>query len=426
MSGFENLTNLKLRAGYGVSGSDNTSNYQALSRVGNGDDEVYVFNGGAVPGATIVRLGNAALSWEEIEMLNFGIDAGFYDGRLNFTAEYYEKSTKGLLLPFAPAFEAGAIQNPTGNLGEVSNKGFEFSVNSINVMKDKFRWTTDFNFATVQNEIISLPEDADRFNGVNISRVGEEIGALYGFETDGIFQNWDEVYSHALQNQSIDTFDDDGNPIYSGSQDQNVINNNTAPGDLRFVDQNGDGFVEAENDRVILGSTIPDFTWGLTNNFTLGGFDISILLQGVHGVDAFNGLRVFQERSIGSWGNSNTRVLQSWSGEGSTNEVFRAALTDPNSNQRTSDYWVEDASFVRIKNVRVAYSPPSKVMNQLGMGGLSASVYLVGTNLFTFTEYSGFDPEIGLRNGNNPETAGFDNGGIPLTRQVTMGVRLSF
>jgi len=118
--------------------------------------------------------------------------------------------------------------------------------------------------------------------------------------------------------------------------------------------------------------------------------------------------------------------LQSWSGEGTSNSIPRAGLTDPNSNQRISDYWVEDASFVRIKNIRVSYSPPSDFMKKLGVGGLNVSIYLVGTNLITFTKYSGFDPEIGLRTGNNPESAGYDPGNVPLSRQLTMGIRLSF
>lgn len=435
MEGLDNLSNMKLRVGYGISGSDNTSLYQPSSVVSAGPDEEYVLNGGPIPGATVTRLGNPALSWEEIKMFNVGLDLGFYGGRLKLTMDYFDKITDGLLLPFAPAAEAGAIENPSGNLGKVSNKGFELAVNTINVTGEDFYWSTDFNISTVKNEVLALPEDADRFGSlnqlsgietVNITRVGEEIGSLYGFETNGVFQNWDEVYAHAFQNQSVSGFNDDGTPIYSSNTDQATANSSTAPGDLRFVDQNGDGIIDADNDRVIIGSTIPDFNWGLTNTFRYKNFDLSILLQGVHGVDAFNGLRVFTERGTAVWENKSAAVLNRWTGEGTSTTMPRSAITDPNANDRVSDHFVEDASFVRIKNVRLSYSPPLDFLQDSTMGGLKANIYVVGTNLLTFTEYSGFDPEIGLRQGGDPETAGFDGGIYPLTRQFTLGVQLSF
>jgi TonB-linked SusC/RagA family outer membrane protein len=423
MENFDNISNLKLRVGYGISGSDNTSLYQPSSVVSAGEEEEYVLNGGPVPGATVVRLGNPALSWEEIKMFNVGLDLGLYGGRLKFTIDYFDKITDGLLLPFTPASETGAIQNPSGNLGKVSNKGLELAVNSINVTSEDFYWSTDFNISTVKNEVLALPEDADRFTGVNLTRVGEEIGSLYGFETNGVFQNWQEVYAHAYQNQSVSGFNDDGTPIYSGNTDQGTINSNTAPGDLRFFDQNGDGIVDADEDRVITGSTIPDFNWGLTNTFNYKNFDLSILLQGVHGIDVYNGLRVIQERATAVWENKSTTVLDRWTGEGTSNSIPRSAITDPNANERVSSHWVEDASFVRIKNARLSYSPSLGFLKDSNM---KTKIYVVGTNLFTFTEYSGLDPEIGLREGNNPEAAGFDGGIYPLTRQFTLGVQVSF
>lgn len=434
MSGFENLSNFKIRAGYGISGSDNTNLYQASAQVGTSGNEEYVFSEGAIPGSTITRLGNVALSWEEIKMWNVGVDLGFYNGRLNFTIDYYDKITDGLLLPFAPAAEAGAVLNPAGNLGKVSNKGFELAVNSTNVMTDNFSWNTDFNIATVKNKILALPEDADRFTGlanlpgtgdVNISRVGEEIGALYSLETNGLFQNWDEVYAHAYQNQSVIEFDDNGNPTYNTTnRDEATGRTNTAPGDVRYVDQNGDGIIDADNDRVISGSTIPDFTWGMTNTFGYKGFNLSILLQGVHGVDAYNFLRANQEGASAQWSNRRKSAANRWTGEGTNNTYPRAILGSPNSVGSVSDLYVEDASFVRIKNVRLSYAPDLK--NISGLEGFNLNLYLVGTNLFTFTKYEGLDPEIGLRNGNNPEAAGFDAGIYPLTRQFTLGVQVSF
>ena len=426
MSGIESVSNLKLRAGYGISGSDNTELYQWNSVVSSGGNQEYVFNGGPVPGTIITRLANPLLAWEEIKMLNVGVDVGLLAGRLEFTVDYFNKTTDGLLLPFTPAAEVGSLSNPSGNLGRVDNSGLELAVNSVNVANSNLTWTTNFNISAVRNEVVSLPEDADRFSGFNITRVGEEIGALYGFEANGLFQNWNEVYDHAYQNQSVSEFDQEGNPIYSEDTDQTTANTNTAPGDIRFVDQNDDGIIDADNDRVIIGSTIPDFTWGMDNTVRYRGLSLSVFLQGVHGIELYNDLRVVQERATGGWANKRATVLDRWTGEGTSNSVPRAALNDPNSNQRASSHWVEDGSFVRIKNVRLAYTLPTTFMERLNLDRLGVNIYAVGTNLFTFTEYTGFDPEIGLRESNNPETAGVDAGLYPLTRQYTVGLKLSF
>lgn len=421
------ISNLKLRAGYGISGSDNTGLYQWNSRVGAGADQNYVFNGGRVEGAILTRLANLFLGWEEIEMLNVGLDVALLNGRLSITADYFDETTRGMLLPFAPALEVGALSNPTGNLGELDNSGFEFTFSSVNVANRDLTWRTDLNFTFVTNMVSKLPENADRFNGVNITRVGEEIGALYGFQSNGLFQNWNDVYSHAYQNQAVASFDEvTGLPTYSDDTSQETINGQTAPGDLRFVDQNGDGIIDADNDRVIIGSTIPDFTWGVTNTFGYKGLNLSIFLQGVHGVEIYNQLRVFQERSSGGWENKRSTVLDRWVGEGTSNTIPRAAPQDPNGNERASDHWVEDGSFVRIKNLRLSYMLPRNMLSKVGWNTGGLEVYAVGTNLVTFTDYSGFDPEIGLRNAGNPETAGVDSGLYPLSRQYTVGLKLSF
>ena len=324
MANVSNIDNLKLRVGYGISGSDNTRLYQWNSQVGTGGDQEYVLNGGSVPGAIITRLANPFLAWEEIKMINAGIDLGMFGGRLEFTVDWFNKVTDGLLLPFTPAAEVGSLNNPSGNLGRVDNSGLEFAVRSVNIANGDLRWNTDFNISFVQNEIVSLPEDADRFSGPNISRIGQEIGALYGFQTNGLFQNWGDVYSHAYQNQSVSEFDEDGNPVYSENTDQATANTSTAPGDIRFVDQNDDGIVDADNDRVIIGSTIPDFTWGMNNTISYKGLNLSVFFQGVHGVEVYNALRTVQERSTGGWGNKRNTVLDRWTGDGTSNFIPRA------------------------------------------------------------------------------------------------------
>ena len=427
MGAINQISNLKFRAGWGISGSDNTGLYQWNSRVGSGGDQEYVFNGGVVPGAILTRLANEFLGWEEIEMINLGLDVGLFDQRLEVTIDYFDKTTNGLLLAFAPAYEVGALDNPSGNLGEINNKGIEMAIHSVNISTPDFNWTTDFNISSVRNRVISLPENADRFNGPNITRVGEEIGSLFGFKTDGLFQNWDAVYNHSYQNQSVAEFDEDtGLPTYTGNTDVPTKANNTAPGDIRYVDINNDGFVDGENDRVLIGSTIPDFIWGLNNNFNYKGFNLSILLQGVQGVDLYNGLRIRQERTNASFSNKRATIMDRWQGEGTSTTFPRAVFSDPNANERTSDRWVEDGSFVRVKNVRLSYQLPRNLMQSIGIPNGGLNIYAVGTNLLTLTKYSGFDPEVGLRNGGNPETAGVDSGVYPLTRQYTLGLQVQF
>jgi TonB-linked SusC/RagA family outer membrane protein len=413
------LSNLKLRAGYGVSGSDNVSNYQYASSVGQGGEFNYSFNGGEVDGATLNRLANTFLSWEEIKMSNVALDIGLFDSRVNISADYYDKTTSDLFLPFAPALELGNESNPNGNLGEVSNKGFDLTINTVNMQGD-FTWTTDFVLGTVKNRIIKLPENADRFisdgwqnNPVNISRVGEEIGAIYGYVLDGIFQNWDEVYNHAYQNQKVLGFDENNMPIYdTGARDEATARAFNAPGDFRFKDLNGDGRIDADNDRTIIGSTIPNFTWGLNNTLSYKGLGLAVFFQGVHGVDVYNSLKGDYYRRD---------RLDAWNGEGSTNSEPRISGT---GNGRLSAYQVENASFIRLKNLRLAYDIPQRLIEKIGMARFQ--IYATGTNLFTITDYTGYDPEVGLRTAGDNETAGIDNGQYPLTRQYTLGIHVSF
>lgn len=422
------ISNLKLRGGFGITGGESAGNYQFIGSIGTGDAYGYAFNEEVVSGATIRRLPNTLLQWEETQQTNVGIDLGLLQNRVEITADYFQRNTTKLFLGFAPPLEIGTEQNPTGNLGEIQNNGFELTVSSQNLVGD-FTWDTDFNIAFINNEVIALAADgADRFSRNNITRLGEEIGAIFGYQMDGIFQNWEEVYAHAYQNQARDADAEAASPqqdaIIYDEESTNSINF-TAPGDVRFVDQNGDGIIDPENDRTIIGSTIPDVTWGLSNTFNYKGIGLSIFIQGVHGVDIYNALRVGQEGLSGNGtGNYRRSVLDRWSGEGTSNSMPRGIIGNPNDNNRTSSRFVEDGSYIRIRNVRLSYNLPQNMLERLGIGGIQ--FYVTATNLATITDYSGYDPEIGLRNTFNSETAGEDNGNYPLTRQYTFGISANF
>lgn len=426
MAGQTLFSNLKLRMGYGISGSDNVPNYQFQSTVSGGADYNYVFNEGRVEGYTLNRLANPFLQWENIKMSNIGVDAGFFDNRLSVVIDSYQKNTEKLFLTFAPPMEVGLESNPNGNLGEVQNTGIEFDING-NILNGPFTWNSNLNFSTVKNKVISLAADgADRYNGVNITRVGEEIGAIYGYVHDGLFQNWDEVYSHAYQKQvTTGALDENGRPVYDTSKrDVATGLNFTAPGDIRFKDLNGDGVIEGENDRTIIGSTIPDFIWGWNNEVSYKGISLSVFFQGVHGIDLYNTLKSGQETTSLGFSNRRATVLDAWNGEGSENFNHRQSLTDPNLNFRTSSRYIEDGSYIRLKNVRLTYDLPGVVLSSIGIK--NAQIYVNATNLLTFTKYTGFDPEIGLRDSGSPETAGVDAGVYPVTTMFTGGFKVTF
>ena len=414
---------LKLRGGYGISGSDNVNNYAYSSEVGAEGEYNYAFNEGETSGASISQLANPSLRWEQVIMTNVAVDASFLKGRVDVTLEYYNKETTDLFLPYAPAREAGIDTNASGNLGGVSNKGIDFSTTTYNLV-GPLSWTSSFNLSVVKNKVLSLPENDDRFSNVNITRVGNEIGALYGYVVDGLFQNWDEVYAHAYQNQATTGFDIDGSPIYDTSA-RDVLTGYafTAPGDIRYMDLNGDGIIDPENDRTIIGSTIPDFTWNISNTLSYKGISLSFLFQGVHGVNIYNNLRSSGERSSGST-NKRAILLDSWSGEGSSTTVPRALDADPNNNGRTSTRWLENGSYVRLKNMRLGYDLPRGIVQKIGLNQFQ--LYLTATNLLTFTDYQGYDPEVGVRSTGDNEQAGTDNGTYPLTRQFTLGLKLNF
>lgn len=427
MKDIRQISALKLRAGYGVSGSDNTGNYQYQSTIGTGGDFNYVFNEGRVEGGNIQRVANEFLQWEEIKMLNVGLDVGLFANRLEVTLDWYKKNTDKLFLTFAPPLEVGAEQNPSGNLGEVRNTGFEAGLRGDILVGEGLRWTANANFSTVKNEVLALAADgADRFVGQNITRIGQEIGAIYGYVADGIFQNWDEVYAHAYQDQATTGLvDENGRPVYDPTKTDMVTTLNfTSPGDVRFRDLNGDGIIEGQNDRTIIGSTIPDLIWGLNNDFSYRGFKLSVFLQGVHGVDIYNGLRASMERNVETWWNRRRSVLNAWDGEGSSTTFPRAIIGDPNTNERVSSRFIDNGSFIRLRNIRLAYDFGPRINTALGLQNFQ--VYVNATNLLTITDYDGYDPEIGLRNGNNPETAGIDNGTYPLPKQYTFGLRVTF
>lgn len=292
------------------------------------------------------------------------------------------------------------IYVPSINAGKMQNKGVELTVNTKN-LTGEFKWNSSFNVSYNQNKVVSINDTVPMSTGsiglnynLALIKAGLPINEFYGFVTDGIFQTQEDVDNHALQVPGNDPF------------------NRTSAGDIRFKDLNNDGVIN-DKDRTYLGSPNPDFIYALNNNFAYKGFDLSIFLQGVAGNKIVNANRFWSE-AMAVAQNQTIATLNRWTGEGTSNTIPRAVFNDPNKNTRPSDRFIEDGSYLRVKNITLGYTLPASDMKKLKL--TSARVYLSGQNIFTITNYNGFDPEVG--------TSGIDNNVYPVTRTFTVGVNL--
>jgi len=395
------ISDIKLRAGFGITGNQNDlNNYAYVTRLKTGQ---YVFNGNAVSTLYPLVMPSPDIQWETVKQSNIGIDLVLFKQRINVTIDAYIKNTTDMLVDMAVPITTGYSDTnvPRINAGKVRNKGWELTISSQN-MKGAFEWNTDFNIAYNKNEVKALNNGVPMyFETVNMSNSkvnaeGQPIGSFYGFVTNGLFQNQDEVNSYAYQHQGNDPA------------------NSTAPGDIKFSDLDNNGVIN-DNDRTYTGNPTPEWTFSLNNSFAYKNFDLQIFFQGVAGNDILNANRIWQEgMSVAQ--NQTVKVLDRWTGEGTSNSVPRAVFSDPNGNTRLSDRFIEDGSYLRLKNVTLGYTVPEEIIGKATIRDLR--VYLSCQNLFTLTDYSGFDPEVGV--------GGVDNSTYPLTRTISFGLNFSF
>jgi TonB-dependent starch-binding outer membrane protein SusC len=389
------VSDLKFRASWGQLGNSVIGDYEWQSLVNLGLN--YSFGGAVAQGGAPVNLANSDIHWETTEQVNVGADLGLFKDKVSFKVDYFDKKTSGILINIPVPLATGANNAPRQNIGVISNKGWEFEARVSQNIKD-FNFSVGGNIAFVSNKI----ED---FNGIsyttgregysNIYQEGYGMRTLWGYKTDGIFQNKAQL---------------DARPHWAGA----------APGDLIFVDTNGDGKITAA-DRTTLGSGIPKATYGLNLNANYKGFDFSMLFQGVFGnkitlADAnFGGGRGF----FNFLENLIAVRADRWHGEGtSTTQPRLYYRGDPGHNNDNTDFFVEDGSYTRLKNLQIGYTLPAKLMKKLNIQRFR--VYVGGTNLVTWTKYTGFDPEIAL-NGN--DSYGWD---YPMAKTVIVGVNLDF
>ncbi|MFW6330341.1 MAG: SusC/RagA family TonB-linked outer membrane protein [Gemmatimonadota bacterium] len=397
----ELLSDLALRVSYGRTGNQQgIGNFASWGLVGTG------YNYMDTPGSAPSQLANPDLSWEKTTQLNMGADLAFLDGRLGLTADYYVKNTTDLLLNRLVPYTSG-FNSITENIGAVENRGVELGLQAQLVQGDArgFNWTAELNVSANRNEVTELYND-EPINSGFASRVevGEPLGAFYGYVTDGLFQSSDEI-----------CMDPSGESCAEGTAYQSQY---TRPGDIRFRDLNGDGVITTD-DRDIIGNPWPDFQGGLTNTMSWGGFDLSAFLQFSQGNEIYNGTRTYTDQFGGYFDNNSARALDRWTPENTDTDQPRAIWYDMPNNSRTSDRFIEDGSYTRLKNLVLGYTLPESVTEGFGFNQLR--VYVQGQNLVTWTDYSGFDPEVNYA-GDTDVTRGTDFYTLPQARTLSFGV----
>lgn len=422
MSGVPIVSNLMLKGSWGKLGNDNIGNFGYLATLIPGNRQ-YTLNQAVAPGIIFSRIPNPQLKWESTTVTNVGFDLGLRSDQITFSAAYFIKRTDDLLINQPLPLSAGVRGNSQVlNAGSVENRGFEFDL-GYRKSNGPFTWSINANLTTLKNEVISLGDAKEifgisptgNFNNITRSVVGQPLGSFYGFVTDGIFQTQEEIDESAQSDQ-----------------------NNLAPGDRRYKDiagppdENGnptgpDGFI-TDHDRTNIGNPFPDFFYGLSFNAAYKGFDLVLFLQGVQGNEIFsvNKRQLSEIKFYNGAGVSNVsrEALSRWTGPGTSNEYPRAVYNNDANNGRASDFYVEDGSFLRFKNVQLGYTFPAELMKRVSITKLR--MYVSAQNLFTITKYSGFDPELGATpNGDNRQiSTGIDIGTYPVSRTITFGVNL--
>jgi len=426
------FSNFKLRASWGLLGSDRTADY-IFARTYRNFRSTYEFDATGVDGGNKVRgfylnsLPNNDIKWEEVEQLNIGLDVGFFNNSLNLTADYYIKTTNDMILN-VPVPNSSGISPSRGNVPEIpvnaanmENRGFELAADYRFAINDwKFNFSA--NAAWNKNEILELTGEEDfnilRTGGgpvvngpIAITEVGQPLGTFFGFETDGVFQSQAEV-----------------DLVNSGAADGAYQTNQTAPGDLRYRDISGpDGVPDGEitnDDRTYLGNPWPEMIYGFNAAVEYKGFDLSLFFQGVSGVDLFNANRGYYRSTFAGY-NTSEKVFEGWTAQNPSTTHPRVNLNDPNGNfVNSSAYQVEDGSYLKLRNIQIGYALPSTILDRLSLSNLR--IFASAQNIWTITGYDGLDPEVSNGNGNNT-LQGLDNQSVyPQTSLVSLGLQIGF
>jgi len=452
------LNDGKLRLGWGQTGNAGIGSYKwgtSMTKVATGLGTGYRQS----------NLPNPNIMWEKQEQFNVGLDLSFFNNRLSLVAEWYDKRSNDMLMPLQlPSYMgtqgngSSALAAPWGNYGSIRNTGWEFTITGHPVETKNFHWVSEGQISFNQNKLVALAGTASaaivgygQWNDVvSVSNVGESLYSFYGYVTDGIYQSIEEVMAGPVQGDNM-PHTVDGNGVWHASQNPADYNqyNTTWVGDIRFKDLNGDGHI-TEQDRTNIGSPMPKFTFGWTNTFTYKNWDLSIFLNGSYGNKVLNYLNMRVGNMKSGWSNQPTSVLsrtklapidpeKTYDGSGNVWNWYedptnvrvanpgatlpRATTGDPNDNDRLSDRYIEDGSYLRVKNITLGYSFPKRWLEKARIENVRMQVNI--QNLLTFTKYTGYDPEIGASTA-SVNVMGLDNGRYPSPTVYSFGVNITF
>ena len=409
------ISELKIRAGYGLTGLNGTNlgNYPWLVSV-RANSAYYPFGNVLTsgPASSIQALGNTDLEWEKTKQLNIGLDVGLLQNAFTLSAEYYQRKTDNLILavPLPPSL--GFISTTVNqNIASMTNNGFEMQLGYNDRIGD-FQWNALGNVSFIKNKVLSLApgvpniesgSDVDLTEGYNVTNTapGHPVQSFYGWVVEGIFQDSADVNKHATQTGG------------------------TGPGDLMFKDLNGDGKID-NNDRTFLGSFIPKFSYSLNLGANYKNFGLIVFFQGVQGNKIYNALRTTTEGMVRFF-NAGTRVLEAWTPSNTNTDVPRAESSDPNQNARPSTRFLEDGSYLRLKNVMLSYNIPETALQSITKGVIkSFRIYASAQNILTITKYTGYDPEVGNRVASSTLNNGIDYAVYPQPKSYQVGINVNF
>jgi len=437
------VSNLKLRIGIGQVGNQAIGDHlfdSPLTTVTTPFGTAYYMQ----------QISNPNLKWETTTQSNVGLDASFLNNRIEFSFDVYDKETKNMLLQLTlPGYLGGSngndIQAPYANVGQIQNRGLDLSLTTHNIKLPKFSWSTDFTFSLNRNKVVALDDPNkiywtnlywySEFQTVSMVKVGQPLGVFYGYVTEGLFQNQADILNHAVQ------IVDPSSVSTSNPNGKNLVNKQTGVwiGDVKFKDLNGDGIINSQ-DQTVIGNPNPKFTYGFNNTFTYGPISLNVYINGVYGGDILNYAKVMTESQTSVYNNqaadvANRAQIGLIDPNGSTTDpsnlklinpstnIPRPTTNDNNRNNRMSDRFIESGTYMRIQSLTLAYTFPSVKLKKIKIERLK--IFFNGQNLYTFTNYSGYDPEIGSFN-QNSRMQNIDMGRYPNPRSYIFGIDVDF
>jgi TonB-linked SusC/RagA family outer membrane protein len=420
MKGLKFVSDAKLRLSYGITGNNRVPDFAYLSRINLPSDVSYSYNNLPVVAAVLSDLGNLNLKWESTKQTDVGFDLGFFDQRISLVFDYYKKVTSDLLLNAKLPYSMG-FPDAIKNIGKVQNAGVELTLNTVNMKKPTFTWNSNFNISFNRNKVLALAENQStlltltnwnidlRSVPLYVAEVGQPVARFLGYIWEGNYQYSD--------------FDETSPGVYvlkSNVASYNANRSLTKPGDIKYKDINGDGVVNTA-DRTIIGNPNPNFTGGFSNDITYKDFDLNLFFEFSQGNQVMNANRIIFEGGGRVNQNMYATYLDRWTPENQSNVYYRTNGRGP-ADFGYSTRVVEDASYIRLKTLSFGYNIPSKLLSRIKLK--TCRVYMSAQNLYTWTKYQGFDPEVSAF-GNSALQPGFDYSVYPRSRTITFGANLS-